>query len=584
MVLDLYKANEYPVVAGNPDSRVALCTLWQDPSRLPAAVYERYALVGSLRSPFGINVLLYNLARNPWLTEVVAWGPDKLSNTNIGLIGKRTLFDLWQNGFDADGKVAGNGYALVPETDRETATTIIRHVRLSDASDTKTVPDAPGSRAAAYMEPVYFPEFQVSAPRVWPSEGLGVPVRRRTGAEAFLHLVDRVWKYGAENPIDTGGEAVRELRNPVVVVEAEDYDAIDVPDWLTAVPELGISRAALEGYARTQFVPDAYLKEIFPGVRKFERAAPGSYLYAELLYAFPRPAEVDSAVRLLHETAGYDAAVRYLRANSRVSEARVVEVVAQVGASDLPEGERLAVLLEAIIPPTNQVENIADRIRRKPDDLDKEAVLWDPRFHSLLESGRPCLMKLIVQPAGGEARRAGFLPQPRRIRGLVLQLLRHRHPVAGPCPGDRREAGTNRRRVRVGASLPAPLADDRAPTEGGAGGQAASVFRRRAGWRSPRQRHHHPGRRQDRHQVTVAGRQRRGVRAAGCERPRTSLPAEARRSFLSLRPRRVRGVRVGAGGGGSAPGHSVRAGKTAGVARSRVVRRWFAGARTEAIV
>ena len=107
MVLDLYKANEYPVVAGNPESHVALCTLWQDPTRLPAAAYERFALVGSLRSPFGINVLLYNLARNPWLTEVIVWGPDKLSNTNIGLIGKRTLFDLWQNGFDAAARWAG---------------------------------------------------------------------------------------------------------------------------------------------------------------------------------------------------------------------------------------------------------------------------------------------------------------------------------------------------------------------------------------------------------------------------------------------------------------------------------------------
>ncbi|MHB9092488.1 MAG: hypothetical protein ACYC7H_13825, partial [Chloroflexota bacterium] len=395
-MLDLYKVNEYPVAVGNPNSHAALCTLWQDPTKLPAAAYERFALVGSLRSAFGINVLLYNLARNPWLTELVVWGPDKLSNTSIGLVGKRTLFDLWQNGFDAEGKVAGNGYALLPEVARETATTIIQNVRLRDTSETKSLPDVPGASGGSspYMEPVQFPEFKVGAPRVWPSEGLGVPVRRRTGAEAFLQLVDRVWKYGAENPIDTGGEAVRELRNPIVVVEAEDYAAIAVPDWLIAIPELGISREALESYARGQFAPDAYLKEIFPGVLKFERAAPGSYLYAELLYAFPRPAEVDSAVRLLHETAGYAAAVRYLLANARVSEARASEVVGQVGASDLPEAERLAVLLEAIIPPTNQVANIADRIRRKPDDLDKEAVLWDPRYHSLLESGRPCLMKL----------------------------------------------------------------------------------------------------------------------------------------------------------------------------------------------
>jgi thymidylate synthase len=137
-------------------------------------------------------------------------------------------------------------------------------------------------------------------------------------------------------------------------------------------------------------------------VWRFDRAAPGSYLYAELLFAFPRPAEVDSAVAVLHESAGYEAAVAYLRGNARVPAERVDDLVARVGASDLAPAERLAVLLEGLIPPTDQVANIVERIQRKPDDLDKECILWDPRYHSTLESGRPCLMKLSFSVRAGK--------------------------------------------------------------------------------------------------------------------------------------------------------------------------------------
>lgn len=443
LAIDLYKVNDFPVVVGDETSAAALCTLWQDPFRLAGMERERFALIGSLRSPFGINLLLYNLARNPWIRELIVWGPDKLSNTSIGLVGKRALLALWENGVDAAGKVVGNGYALLPEVDPQVVNTIVRNVRLRDLSELKALPPGAASDEPArpYMEPVYFPEFVVVAPRVWPSEGLAVPVRQRTGAQAFLRLLERVWRYGSETPIDTGGEAVKELRAPVVVVEAENYDDIEVPPWLAQLPELGISREALESYARSQFSPEPYLREIFPGVRRFDRAAPGSYLYAELLFAFPRPAEVDAAARALLEAAGYHAAAAYVRSQARVDPERAASLLASVEESELAPGERLAVLLEGLFPPTDQVANVIDRLRRKPDDLDKECVLWDARYHSTLESGRPCLMKLSFSLRAGKVDVLAFF-RSHDVFGAwfynyygIASLLKRITAAAGVQPG-----------------------------------------------------------------------------------------------------------------------------------------------------
>lgn len=399
MAIELYKTNEYPVIVGNTENSVALCTLWQDPAKIASpGVKDTFAIIGTLRSPFGLNIILYNLALNPGIRELIIWGPDRLSNTDIGLIGKRALLNLWRHGVDQDGTIGETGYALVHEINPQVVNIIIQHVRLRDLSMHDSLPlsqlKSTMKAPKAYMEMTRFPDFKVTAPSIWPSEGMIFLIRQKTGAEAFLQLIDRIWKYGSKTPIDTGGEVVKELRGPVVVVEGENYEEISLPAWLLGIPELGMSREQLEDYRRNQFSPEAYRREIYPGIFKFERPPDYSYVYAELLYAFPRPHEIDGAVRLLMSEAGYEAAKRFIIENSRVGKDRLETFVYRVDSSALSLMEKLTVLLEALIPPTDQIANVIDRIRRKPDDLDKEVVLWDPRFHSTLEGGRPCLMKL----------------------------------------------------------------------------------------------------------------------------------------------------------------------------------------------
>ncbi|MBI2543484.1 MAG: hypothetical protein HYW24_04850 [Candidatus Aenigmarchaeota archaeon] len=396
--LELYKHPEFPVVIGNSKSSLALCVVWQDVDRVlnfHPEFKEKFAVIGNLRSPFGVNVILYNLALNPNIRHLVIWGPDKLSNTNIGLAGKNALLELWKNGIDEQKQIVNTPFKLLEEIDTPVVGTILKNVTAHELSgqqnlDLNALPNSPTEK---YMEPVKFPEFVVKAPETFPSEGFSFPIREKKGSDAFLSLLYHIWKYGQKTPIDTGGEDVKEIRGPIVVVEGEDPDNIVLSDWLLNTKALGISKESLENYYQTQFSPEIYRKEIFENVVKFERPRDYSYLYAELMYAFPRPEEVENTVKKLFEKGGYDAAKNLLIINSKMDSKATQKLVMDVNKSSLTDKEKLEVLIEGLIPTTDQVANVIDRIKRKKDDLDKEIIMWDVRYHSKLESGRPCLLK-----------------------------------------------------------------------------------------------------------------------------------------------------------------------------------------------
>ena len=405
--LELYKHSEFPVVIGNPKSSLALCVVWQDVERIMnfhPEFKEKFAIIGNLRSPFGINVILYNLALNPHIRHVVVWGPDKLSNTNIGLAGKNALLELWKSGIDEQRQIVNTPFKLVEEIDATVVPTILQNVQAHETSNQEKLDlnSLPNSPAEKYMEPVKFPEFVVKAPETFPSEGYTFPIREKKGADAFLSLLHHVWKYGKKTPKDIEEEDVKEIRGPVVVVENEDPDNIYLPDWLLNAKALGISKESLENYYQTQFSPETYRKEIFEGVAKFERPMEISYLYAELIYAFPRPEEVENTVKKLFEKGGYEAARSFLVINSKLDGEDAQKLVQKVDASDLSDEKKVEVLLEGLIPVVDQVANVIDRIKRKTVDLDKEIITWDVRYHTKLETGRPCLEKFSFSVRDGK--------------------------------------------------------------------------------------------------------------------------------------------------------------------------------------
>lgn len=388
--LRAYKYQEYPFIAGNPQSRKALCVVWQDVHlvvKYRPQLLDQYAIIGNLRSVFGINIILYNLALNPHITELVVWGPDKLSNTPIGLAGKQALVALWEKGVGKE--------RLVKEINRDVLERILENVSLVDISSVEKLEEAQGERAEKdpYMEPFTFPEFTVEAPDTMPSERYTYPIREIKGADAYLALLHTVWKYGVRTKIDTESEDVKEIRGATVVVENEDPGNFFLPDWLATAENFGITPKSLDEYYKTQFSADLYRKEIFPGVYTFERPRDYTYLYAELMYAFPRLEIIDKTVAEIFKSQGYAAARAFLVNHTTIPKKDALRLVARV-ERDVREAERrVPILLEGLIPRLDQIAYVIDRVKRKPFDMDKEVVLWDQRYHTGLESGRPCLFK-----------------------------------------------------------------------------------------------------------------------------------------------------------------------------------------------
>lgn len=388
--LKLYKYSEYPVVVGNAKSTVALCVVWQSLDTVVKYFPEfikKFAIVGNLRSSFGVNVILYNLALNPHIRKIVLWGPDKLSNTAIGISGKQTLLNVW--------KSKGKTDTLVKEINADIFTLIQRNVVVEDRSgQTKLETKHIGiENEIPYMKPHAFPELIVKTPEIFPSEGYMYPIREKKGADGFLSLLSHIFRYGSKTRINQEGEEVKEIRGAVVCIENEDPSNIYFPEWLLQTKGFNISEQSLTGYYESQFTADPYKKEIFPRVFTFKRPRDYSYLYAEQIFAYPRPVEIDATVFHIYKLKSYRAAKKYILEHSSGNKSKVRRISQEVERTKLKQKKKLEILLEALIPRIDQIEYVIDRIKRKKDDLDKEVILWDVRRHTRLESGRPCIMK-----------------------------------------------------------------------------------------------------------------------------------------------------------------------------------------------
>jgi thymidylate synthase len=364
--------------------------VWQDVQLVAKHnpdLLNQFSVIGNLRSTFGINIMLYNLALNPHITEVVVWGPDKLSNTPIGVAGRNSLLELWTRKERTD--------VIVPEIEDTHLNKILSSVKVVDVSD-QPKPDfstMPPEEATPYMKPIVFPEFKVEAPDTMPSERYIYPIREQKGADAYLTLLHTVWKYGTKTKIDDDSEEVKEIRGATVVIERENPDDFYLPDWLTKAKSFGITKHSLDEYYKSQFSAEPYRKEIFPGVYIFDRPRDYSYLYAELMYAFPRQEMTDDSVKEIFAEKGYEAAKKFIMHHTTLSKPAAEKLIKQIEKKIKKDDERIRTLLEGLIPTIDQIAYVIERIKRKPYDLDKEVVLWDQRYHTQMESGRPCLFK-----------------------------------------------------------------------------------------------------------------------------------------------------------------------------------------------
>lgn len=394
------------MLVGNPESQVALCTGWNDPEfAVSEETIEGFSIVAPLRSLTGIDIMLHNLAANPWIRYVGFWTGSSQDETERARRPKEVLEALWRNGVEDDGTIRGTTYklnkSLVEGGAIEVVRKTIQNVTLVNwhQKEKKELGELASSLvpASPYMERIRLPELVIEEVESLPSEEISIFVRQGKAADAWLHLLDRIMRYGKNTLLETDqGTKVREIRFAHVVIEDEGGNFY-FPDWLAEIPELGLTLKDLEDYYHRYFCPEPYWVEIYPGVEKFIRPKEDNYLYCELLYAFPRPKEIDLAVRCMLEMEGIEGVRKFLEENFPLKDLTKRKIVNEIWEDHLlsPRNKSI-ILLEIFRPPINQVGNVIKRIKEIPDDADKTFILWDPNTHGIQYSGRPCLIEMAL--------------------------------------------------------------------------------------------------------------------------------------------------------------------------------------------
>lgn len=389
------------MLLGDRESSVALCTSWTDPWQVvPGDRIETFHTVAPLRTPVGINIMLWNLARNPQIRHLGIWAGDELDKTPRGKVSVEYLKTLWSNGVDDDGTVKETSFMLLPELVENGGIEIVRkvleNVELYDWTGREG--DSLGEfaeqlpRNESYMESHVFPEFEIRAPETFPSEEVAFEIREERLYDAWMRLVDRIMRYGNMTQLETGGALVRELEFARVVIGSENVEDFYFPDWVGEISELKLTREGLDEYYKTKVLPHNNLIEIYPGVLKFDRGR-SKYLYSELMFFFPRSKTIDEATYWILEKEGVEAVYNFLSENSEVPDDRrelAKQVLLDQDIDD--DRKRAEIVLEILIPPVNQVAKAIERIKTMPDDADKTIVLWDPTTHGMQDRGRPCLI------------------------------------------------------------------------------------------------------------------------------------------------------------------------------------------------
>jgi len=251
--VELYQPDKYHVHVGKGD--VGFCTVWNEPKavlQLAPELEKKAALVGTLYSSYGVNIMLRNLALNPSIRRLYLWGYGSLSNTQFGVMGSGVLKKLWERGVNKEGAVVGTTYKLEAEIDRKIIDLMREKVELVDVSGkslqaiTKSMCQPEGEQ---YMESTSFPEAQVAEMDEWPSEQVGWLVRGQGVIDTWTRVVERIMRYGTVKGTQYGSQQ-KELIGLTWVIHDEDPKKPKIPkEWPTELKKLvGATKGAIEEY------------------------------------------------------------------------------------------------------------------------------------------------------------------------------------------------------------------------------------------------------------------------------------------------------------------------------------------------
>lgn len=276
----LYQPEKYKVWLGEGKT-VGFCTVWNEPERAIeecSDLLKRSALLGTLYSRQGVNIILRNLALNPQIRTLYLWDHGSLSCSPFGVSGKEVMKKIWAHGVSDTREIPDTDFKLEKEIDHRVINTIRTNVRLvqtGEANLQDVVASMTETGEKAYMTPVRFPDAVPETIELFPSEKVGFLVRGKKIVDVWVKVLDRIMRYGLIKGTQYGSQQ-RELIGVTWVVEDENPEKphmeVDWPEGLRQT--IGLNENSIQHYRSVFLSP-----ETPTGV---------SYTYGNRLMRYPR--------------------------------------------------------------------------------------------------------------------------------------------------------------------------------------------------------------------------------------------------------------------------------------------------------
>ncbi len=259
----LYQPDKYRVFLGEGKG-VGFCTVWNEPERAIKEcpeILKRSAIIGTLYSRQGVNIILRNLALNPQIRSLYLWNHGTLSCSPFGVSGKEVLMKIWEHGINDKREIPGTDFKLEKEIDHAVVNSIRENVALKEIVDpdlNSVAKQLAEENSSPYMEPVRFADAVPEVIEIFPSEKAGFIVRGKTVIDAWTRVVDRIMRYGTVKGTQYGTQQ-RELIGVTWVIENEDPDNPNIStDWPEGLKRTtGLNKDAIEHYRSVFLSPDS---------------------------------------------------------------------------------------------------------------------------------------------------------------------------------------------------------------------------------------------------------------------------------------------------------------------------------------
>ncbi|MGB9806676.1 MAG: thymidylate synthase [Thermoproteota archaeon] len=239
----LYYKDE--LIVGNPKSNVAICTLWTKKELFSDLPREKFAVIGNLRTTYGINPLIKNVLANPRIRFILVCGEDLMKTGSI-------IINFFNNGVDEDYQIIGTQAYIDKNIPKEAIETLRKNVQILDLRNEKNLEklkekivnilNEVSREEEPFSKPIVIGEKEKEVETLF-SEDKMFRVEGEAISEVWLKALDLVMKFGEVKQTEYNLRQ-KEVLGIVSVINGEETE---LPSWLP------VSKEDLENYYLTFF-------------------------------------------------------------------------------------------------------------------------------------------------------------------------------------------------------------------------------------------------------------------------------------------------------------------------------------------